>query len=244
MGADMSEPTVLRVDNKGAIELGKDAKSCQRSRHIERRYLKLREWVAMGEIRLEYVETKLNPADLLTKALDAVTFRRHASTLFGDAQPASDSAPVPDVQQRTFDVDAAYLKGEFESDQVLYARPPRGARHYVDGVPVVWRLRVPLYGEADAGRLWNRTLVRFMTGSVSGGGAGWTQSRYDPCYFFKVLADDSRMHLVMYVDDGYVIDSSAKLADAELQRLHERFTISIKPARFFLGNNISIDGAP
>jgi hypothetical protein len=24
----------------------------------------------------------------------------------------------------------------------------------------VWRLKVPLYGEADAGRIWNRTLVR------------------------------------------------------------------------------------
>ena len=243
MGADVSEPTVLHVDNKGAIALGKDSKSCQRSRHIERRYLKLREWVAMGEIVLEYIETTRNPADLLTKTLDAATFARHASFLFGTAHAVSDAAPVPDVQQRTFDVDAAYLKGEFESPITLYARPPRGARHYVDGVPVVWRLRVPLYGEADAGRLWNRTLVRFLTGSVDGGGAGWTQSLYDPCYFFKILSDGSRMHLVMYVDDGYVVDSSGALADVELKRIHDRFTINIKPARFFLGNNISV-GAP
>ena len=125
----------------------------------------------------------------------------------------------------------------------MYARPPRGARHYVDGVPVVWKLRVPLYGEADAGRLWNRTIVRFLTGPLSGGGAGWIQSKYDPCFFFKCLGDGTVMHLVIYVDDGYVIDADSALADVELRRLHDRFTINIKDARFFLGNNVSI-GAP
>jgi len=74
MGIDVSEPTVLYVDNKGAVELPRDTKSCQRSRHIERRYLKIREWVAMGEIRVEYVETQNNPADILTKPVNASTF--------------------------------------------------------------------------------------------------------------------------------------------------------------------------
>ena len=45
MGVDMSQPTMLYVDNQGAVELSKDLKSCQRSRHIERRYLKVRELV-------------------------------------------------------------------------------------------------------------------------------------------------------------------------------------------------------
>ena len=123
------------------------------------------EW-ALGEIAVEYVNTADNPADLLTKPLDATTFQRHSDFLLGTAHDAGTPA-VPEVRQQTFDVDAAYLKGEFESCQVVYARPPRGARHYVDGVPVIWRLRVPLYGEADAGRLWNRTFVRFMTGPTS-----------------------------------------------------------------------------
>ena len=149
----------------------------------------------------------------------------------------------PSVRQRTFDVEAAYLKGEFENHQTLYARPPRGARYYVRGVPVIWRLRVPLYGEADAGRLWNRTFVRFLTGPIDGGGGGWSQSGYDPCYFFKILHDGSRIDMALYVDDGYVIDSGSPLADAELTRLHDRFTIAIKNANFFLGNNVSI-GAP
>eukprot|EP00966_Prymnesium_polylepis_P294658 6804382-Prymnesium_polylepis.1 len=42
MGADVvASPTVLYVDNQGALALAnKDRRSCHRSRHIERRYLK------------------------------------------------------------------------------------------------------------------------------------------------------------------------------------------------------------
>eukprot|EP00966_Prymnesium_polylepis_P317663 7339140-Prymnesium_polylepis.1 len=78
MGADVGEPTVLYVDNQGAEALAKDRRSCHRSRHIERRYLKVREWVHLGEIKVVYVPTDQNPADLLTKSLDSTLFRRHA----------------------------------------------------------------------------------------------------------------------------------------------------------------------
>ena len=75
----------------------------------------------------------------------------------------------------------------------MYARPPPGYRSYVNGdVPVVWRLRVPLYGEADAGRIWNRTLVNQLVNVQ-----GFTQSKYDPCYFRKFLLDSTRLDLVM-----------------------------------------------
>ena len=235
MGADMSEPTVLYVDNSGAIELSKDLKSCQRSRHIERRYLKIREWVAQGEIVVKYVATKDNHADVLTKPLDAASFRRHADALMGRSPASVRAAAGHPVRQRTFDVESAYLKGKFDSDQVLYARPPPGARHYVNGVPVIWRLKVPLYGEADAGRIWNRTLVKQLVHEQR-----FIQSQYDPCYFFKTLADNTRMDMVMYVDDGYVIDAFSQCADAELKALHDAFTITIKDAQFFLGNNITI----
>ena len=34
---------------------------------------------------------------------------------------------------------------------------------------------------------------------------GFTQSQYDPCYFFKTLPSGERVDLVLYVDDGYVL---------------------------------------
>ena len=48
----------------------------------------------------------------------------------------------------------------------------------------------------------------------------------------------------MYVDDGYVVDARSAAADAELQQLNEAFTLTLKPAKFFLGNNIVVhDGS-
>ena len=77
------EPTVLHVDNQGAVDLSRDMKSCQRSRHIERRYLKVRELVAQGEITVKFIDTVSNPADLLTKPLEHLDFSRHAQALMG-----------------------------------------------------------------------------------------------------------------------------------------------------------------
>ena len=110
---------------------------------------------------------------------------------------------------------------------------------YIQGIPVVWRLLVPLYGEADAGRIWNRTLVNQLVNVQR-----FRQSQYDPCYFWKLLSDGTRLDLVMYVDDGYAIDAHSPAADAELRTLNDAFKLTIKPAHFFLGNNITVhDGS-
>ena len=109
-------------------------------------------------------------------------------------------------RRRQFDVEGAYLKGKFENDEVVYARPPPDFpggtrfRHFtVDGTPIVWRLKVPLYGEADAGRIWNRTAVHQLVDVQK-----FQQSEFDPCYFFKEV-DGERVDVVLYVDDGYVL---------------------------------------
>ena len=41
MGVPQEQPTVLKVENTGAIELSKHRKSCNKSRHVDRRYLVL-----------------------------------------------------------------------------------------------------------------------------------------------------------------------------------------------------------
>ena len=234
MGCDVSEPTILYVDNQGAVALSKDQKSCQRSRHIERRYLRIREWVADGEIEVRYVATKDNCADALTKPLDAATFARHAERLMN---LKAEMIPSQKLFHSVFDIEAAYLKGEFENDETVYARPPPGYRHTIRGVPVVWRLKIPLYGEADAGRIWNRTLVRQLRDRQH-----FNQSEFDPCYFRLVHDNGERVDILMYVDDGYVVTNSKKAADEALKVLHQKFTLSRKDAQFFLGNNLAVAG--
>ena len=244
MGVDITAPTTVYVDNSGAVELSKDLKSCNRSLHIERRYLWVRELVHQGQIIVKYCPTDENVADAMTKPLPAATFERHSSAMFN--MPISLDAPAPiarhrrapAIRQRTFDVEAAYLKGKFDDSEILYARPPPGYRSYDRDVMYVWRLLVPLYGEADAGRIWNRTLVRQLVRVQN-----FTQSEYDPCFFWKHLSDGTRMNIVMYVDDGYVTDSNSSIADAELEQLNAAFTITLKNAHFFLGNNIVVDDA-
>ena len=83
MGVDVSEPTILYVDNSGAIELSKHQTSCKRSRHIQRRWLKLRELVAEGHIDVRYIATAENPSDMLTKPLAQEPFDKHRVTLMG-----------------------------------------------------------------------------------------------------------------------------------------------------------------
>eukprot|EP00965_Chrysotila_dentata_P140125 4632279-Pleurochrysis_carterae.AAC.1 len=50
MGREEARATPMYVDNSGAIELSKERRSCQRSRHVDRHELKVREYVAHGDI--------------------------------------------------------------------------------------------------------------------------------------------------------------------------------------------------
>ena len=58
----------------------------------------------------------------------------------------------------SFDVPSAYLWGEQTSLEQVVARPPMGFREYDEnGVEILWLMNGPLYGQADAGAIWNRT---------------------------------------------------------------------------------------
>ena len=133
----------------------------------------------------------------------------------------------------TFDVEGAYLQGEYAEETQVYARPPPGYRsHDRRGVPIVWRLSAPLYGEADAGRLWNRTFHKQMIVQK------FKQSDADPCYYYKVYDDGSRVDICMYVDDGWVETDSTTFVDADMEILAEKFNMEFDDnPKKFLGMN-------
>ena len=149
-------------------------------------------------------------------------------------------------RHRTFDVTGAYLKGKFNETEVVYARPPPGSRTFTiikgQTVPVIWQLNVPLYGEVDAGFIWNRTATEQLVKKQK-----FNQSQHDPGYFWKNLSDGTRMDLLLYVDDAYVTDNHSKLADAELEAFGLAFAdkdgtsgITVQEPDHFLGANIDI----
>ena len=87
---------------------------------------------------------------------------------------------------------AAYLKGKFEAgSDPLYARPPLGYRAYINGVALIWKLNTPLYGEAGAGRIWYKTFVKFLIEERR----GFSQSRFDPCFLWKICGRSSPIYL-------------------------------------------------
>ena len=70
------EPTSLMMDNSGAIDIAKDYRVNDRTKHIERRHLKIRELVEELVVKAEYVPTADNVADILTKALGRRQFEK------------------------------------------------------------------------------------------------------------------------------------------------------------------------
>ena len=67
---------VMNCDNTGAIFLAKNMAVGQRTKHIDTRCHYLRELVEKNELIINYVNTKDNLADLLTKNLGTGSFER------------------------------------------------------------------------------------------------------------------------------------------------------------------------
>ena len=142
------------------------------------------------------------------------------------------------ARKRSFDVEAAFLQGVRDKEaKPVYARPPPGgswSRRDERGVPIVWRLDRPLYGSSDAARIWYKTLDHQLVMNQQ-----FTRSEYDPCYYYKVFKDGTRIDMALYVDDSWVVDNAGALADAELENLSKAFKLTVQEnPKSFLGMNV------
>lgn len=69
-------PITLKTDNEGSIALAFNPEFHARTKHISMKTHYVREVVARGDVKLEWVEGVKNVADLLTKPLDRILFQR------------------------------------------------------------------------------------------------------------------------------------------------------------------------
>jgi len=120
----------------------------------------------------------------------------------------------------------------------MYARPPKGHRtHDERGVPLIWKLNTPLYGQGDAGRIWYRTVSRQLIDQ------GFTQSYWDPCLYTKEYHDHTTIDLTLYVDDAFITTDAGDLALEDIRLLDTRFGGTLKEdPEYFLGLNIHYEG--
>ena len=71
----------VHEDNEGAIKMTKNRFSSRRTRHIDVKHHVVRDAVHGGIIHVEYVKSGEQHADVLTKAIDAKSFKKHARFL-------------------------------------------------------------------------------------------------------------------------------------------------------------------
>ena len=74
LGIPQNKPTILYEDNEACIAMTKNKMVTGRSKHIELKQHYVREQVGLNNIELQYISTKLQRADLLTKNLPRPTF--------------------------------------------------------------------------------------------------------------------------------------------------------------------------
>jgi hypothetical protein len=101
LGHRQEEPTLLWEDNKAAIIVAEgETSSAGRSKHIDVRFKHVAQSIREGIVRVRYVSTKWNYADLMTKPLARLEFKgrvrgknaRRRSTL--PPRRAAEDAPV------------------------------------------------------------------------------------------------------------------------------------------------------
>ncbi|CAI7863317.1 unnamed protein product, partial [Closterium sp. NIES-53] len=81
LGERPRSPPVLYVDNKAAIALCQEHRLEHRTKHIALRYFLARELQQRGQLRLTYVATRANTANIFTKALPPGDHQRFCTLL-------------------------------------------------------------------------------------------------------------------------------------------------------------------
>ncbi len=81
LGVPLEYPITVNVDNIGAVYLSKNATTGSRTKHIDTRYHFVREYIEDGILKVIFVRSESNDADIFTKTLNTETFVRHCDAM-------------------------------------------------------------------------------------------------------------------------------------------------------------------
>ena len=116
-----------------------------------------------------------------------------------------------DLHMRRWDFVAAYLQGELLPDEVVHCKMPQGYEQMgKDGRERICRIEKPVYGMAQAGRRWQRSIFPWLTSPE----VGLSQCHADTCVFHQSRTVDTpsgpRLEYLIvgcYLDDLYILYS-------------------------------------
>lgn len=75
MGISLPTPVKIYCDNKSAKDLSENPVHHDRTKHINIRYHRIREFILDGTVEVCYVPTTENPADVFTKCVTGSVFK-------------------------------------------------------------------------------------------------------------------------------------------------------------------------
>ncbi len=81
LGVQIQYPIEVNVDNIGAVYLAKYATTSNRTKHIDTRYHFVREYIEDGIVKVIFVRSENNHADIFTKNLNGESFEKHSGTI-------------------------------------------------------------------------------------------------------------------------------------------------------------------
>ena len=84
LGIAVKLPIVVRVDKVGAIFMAENVSTSIRTRHVDTRYHFVREMIEDGFIRIIFVRTVDNDADLFPKNVNRETYEKHVVKFLGN----------------------------------------------------------------------------------------------------------------------------------------------------------------
>ena len=84
MGLQVELPMLVECDNKSTVALINGHQSGGGTKHIDIRWNYARDLKQKGYIKVEWVPSSSNEADIVTKNTDATTFNKHSSTFMNE----------------------------------------------------------------------------------------------------------------------------------------------------------------
>ena len=147
----------------------------------------------------------------------------HCATMRGASlRLLSALAGQHNLKMRRWDFVSAYLQGQLETNEAVYCLPPHGPYGRVgpDGRQKVWKVVKPVYGMAQAGRRWQRTLFPWLTGW------GLKPCDADPCVFHlkREVSTPNGPRLDSLVVGCYVDDLFILYNNSDEHSLYAQFT--------------------
>ena len=128
----------------------------------------------------------------------------------------------------SFDAPSAYLQGIQTASEQVVARAPPGFREYDErGVELYWLMHNPLYGQLDAGAIWNRTFNHVATSDKPPHGCSLERCHADPCVYAVNVQDGEvggQVNKTIYVDDGRMAWDPAPAAERKARDVQKKLS--------------------